>query len=182
MSGLWARIGRVGTIAVQIIVVLAGLATIIPFINSYVSPSNKLTADIYPMEFRLPVNLDEITMATRSTQPMNPALANLLSVGASNGFARIDLFNAGNLPIEDIHIRVSGATIYVKGTQNMNDSSVIPSDASGIRLTTLEQGSSITIYAWAGIVWGSYTNWDQLDNQFQIHFLKVSLKRDFIFR
>jgi hypothetical protein len=84
MSRLWARIGRIGTITVQVIVVLAGLATIIPFISSFLNPSSKLTADIYPMEFRLPVNLDEIAVATRTNQLMNPAIAHLLAVSGES--------------------------------------------------------------------------------------------------
>ena len=44
MSGFWARIGRVGAIAVQIILVAAGIATIAPFVGSYVNPSTGCAA------------------------------------------------------------------------------------------------------------------------------------------
>lgn len=180
MSRLLAWIGRSANIIVPIIAVVSGLATIIPFVQSYVYTSSKLVADIYPMEFRLPVSLDAVLRATRTTnQPMDRDIANLLSVGGANGFARIDLLNGGSLPLEDIRIRAFGATVYAKGTPNMNDSSVVPSDdTTGIKLPTLEQGSSVTIYVWAGIVEGTYTNWDTLDKLFQITFSKgVAAKR-----
>ena len=170
MSGFWARIGRVGAIAVQIILVAAGIATISPFVGSYLNPSTKLVADIYPMEFRLPVTGGELGAATRSSQPMDPAIAHLLAVTGANGFARIDLKNQGNLPIEGIHIRVFGAAIYAKGTPNMGDTVILPSDATGIKLAKLEQGDSITVYVWSAIILGSYTSWDTLDDQFQITF------------
>jgi hypothetical protein len=142
MLALLVRIGRVVPILVPVVAVLAGLATIIPFVGSYWHPATKLVADIYPMEFRLPENGGELAAATRSNQPMDPAVAHLLAITNANGLARIDLKNAGNLPIEDIHIRTLGADVYAKGTPNTGDSVVIPaSEATGITLPKLEQGS-----------------------------------------
>ncbi len=177
LGPLWvwlrARIGRFGTGISQTVSVLAGLAAIIPLILSFWSPSNRLVADIYPMEFRQPINLGVVTLAVRNNQPMNPEIAHLLMTNGANGFARIQLYNGGSLPIDDVRIRVSGASLYVSGTPNMGDSSFIPSDSAGaIKLPLLEQGSSITIYAWAGIVWGTYTDWSTLNDQFQITFSK----------
>jgi hypothetical protein len=150
--------------------VLAGIATIIPFVYSYLKPATKLVADIYPMEFRLPVDLGALVAATRSNQPMDPAIAHILAVTGTNGFARIDLRNEGDLPVDDIHIHVAGATVYAKGTPNVNDSVVLPSDETGIKLVKFEQGRSITIYVWSAIILGSYTSWDTLHDQFQITF------------
>src|SRR5260370_15710654 len=179
MSRLLAWIGRTVNIILPIIAVVSGLATIIPFVQPYFYTSSELVADIYPMEFRLPVSLDAVALATRTNQPMNRDIANLLSVSGANGFARIDLLNGGVLPLEDIRIRVMGGTVYVKGTPNVNDSSVIPSDhTTGVKFPTLEQGSSVTIYVWASIVHGTYTDWNTLDKQFQITFSKgVAAKR-----
>jgi hypothetical protein len=61
----------------------------------------------------------------------------------------------------------------------MNDSITIHSyDLNGITLPSLGQGGSITIYTWAGIVWGSYSDWSSLPDQFQITYSKgVAVKR-----
>jgi hypothetical protein len=164
-------IGRLVSVLIQIIVVLAALAAIITFVRSYWIPATRLVADIYPMEFRLPVDGGELTAATRSNQPMDPAIAHVLAVTNANGFARIDLKNEGTLPIERINIRVRGAVIYAKGTPNVQDSVVIPiSDESGITVPKLTQGGFITIYVWSGIAWGTYSSWDTLEDQFQITF------------
>jgi len=170
MPRLWTRLGPPVGILVQFIFVLAALASIITFARLYLNPATKLVADIYPMEFRLPVDSAALAAATRSNQPMDSAIVHLLALTSVNGLARIELKNEGNLRLEDIHIHVFGAAIYAKGTTNTGDTVVLPSDAAGVTLSKLEQGSSITIYVWSAIVLGSYTSWGTLDDQFKITF------------
>jgi hypothetical protein len=167
MSALWTRIGRVISILIQIIFVLAALVGVIIFLRPHWNPAIKLIADIYPMEFRVPVNVGQLTAVTRSNQPINPAIAQILAVTNANGFARIDLTNEGNLPIDDVHIFVSGANIYVKGNPNIENSVIFPA-YGGITVPKLEQGNWITIYVWSSIISGTYSSWDNLSTQFTI--------------
>jgi len=167
MSALSARIGRVVSILVQIIFVLAALVGVIYFVLPNWNTSTKLIADIYPMEFRLPVNVEQLTAVARSNQPINSTIAHILAVTNANGFARIDLTNEGNLPINDIHIWVSGANIYVKGNPNIGNSIVFPA-YQGVTVPKLERGSWITIYVWSSIISGKYSSWDTLSTQFTI--------------
>jgi hypothetical protein len=156
----------------QAILVAAGLVTVGSFIASYLHPTTRLVADIYPMEFRMPVNGGDLGRAWTKlspNQPMDPAIAHVFAVTDANGFARIDLRNEGSLPIDGIHIRAAGiGATYAKGTPNMGDTVVLPSDDKGITIEKLEQGSAITIYVWSGIILGSYSHWNGLDDQFQI--------------
>ena len=167
MSALWARIGRVVSILIQIIFILAAFVAIIVFVRSYWHPATTLVADVYPMEFRVPVNGGQLAAVARSNQPINSTITHILAVTNANGFARIDLKNEGNLPIDDIRIWVSGADIYVKGNPNIENSVVFPA-YDGIKVPKLEQGNSITIYAWYNIISGRYSSWDTLSNQFTI--------------
>lgn len=114
--------------------------------------------------------------------PMDPTIAHVLAVSDANGFARIDLRNEGNLPIERIHIRAAGIrATYAMGTPNVGDTVVLPSDDKGITIEKLEQGSAVTIYVWSGIIWGSYSHWNGLDDQFQITYSQgVAEKRFYI--
>jgi hypothetical protein len=167
MSALSARIERVVSILIQSIFVLAALVGVIIFVLSNWNTSTRLIVDIYPMEFRVPINVEQLTAIARSNQPINPAIAHILAVTNANGFARIDLTNKDNLPIDDIHIWVSGADIYVKGNPNILNSIVFP-EYQSITIPKLEQSSWITIYVWSSITSGRYSSWDSLSNQFTI--------------
>lgn len=140
------------SVVAQVIFVAAGLVTVSSFIASYLHPTTRLVADIYPMEFRMPVTSGDLGRAWTKlspNQPMDRAIAHVFAVTGANGFARIDLRNEGSLPIEDIHIRAAGiAATYAKGTPNMGDTVVLPSGDKGITIAKLEQGSGITIYVW----------------------------------
>jgi hypothetical protein len=177
----WTRIGRATNFAVQILTVFSGIAGLILFGDWLSNPSNRLVADIFPMEFRMPANTSAIAaLAQQINKPMAPDVATIVSTGGANGFARIQLSNEGSLPIQDIHIHVLGiGVVYSKGTPNMNDSVIIHSDdVNGVTIPSLGQGSSITIYTWAGTVWGSYSDWSSLPDQFQITYSKgVAVKR-----
>jgi hypothetical protein len=180
MSALRARIGHVVSIFIQIIFVFAGLVAITIFVCSYLNTGTKLVADIYPMEFRVPVNGGELAAVARSNQPINPTIAHILAVTNANGFARIELKNDGNRPIDDIHIRVFGADIYVKETPKMGNSIVIPaSEATGITVPKLAKGSAIRVYVWSSIIPGSYSSWDALYDQFTITFSQNFADRRF---
>src|SRR5271155_209125 len=94
----WTRIGRAANFAVQVLTVLSGIAGLIIFRDWLLNPSNRLVADIYPMEFRLPANTDAIAALTQQiNKPMTPDVASIVSAGGANGFARIQLSNEGSL-------------------------------------------------------------------------------------
>jgi hypothetical protein len=160
------------SVIAQVILVAAGLVTVGSFIASYFYPTTRLVADIYAMEFRMPVDIGDLGRAWTKlspNQPMDPAIAHVFAVTGANGFARIDLRNEGSLPIEGIHIRAAGiGATYAKGTPNMGDTVVLRSDDKGITIETLEQGSGVTVYIWSAIILGSYSHWSGLDDQFQI--------------
>jgi len=136
---VWARVGQIGT-------ALAGIAAVVALIFTLNSPSSRLVAEIRPMAFRLPVTDGQLAEQTKTDKSVSPALGPFMQASRATGLVKIDLYNNGEFPISAIHINVSDAFLYAKGTEGVDDSSVISSDQSGITLDTLTQGSSTTIY------------------------------------
>lgn len=170
---MWARVGQIGT-------ALAGIAAIIGIIISVNTPSSRLVAEIRPMAFRLPVSADQLVGLTKTDKSVSAALGNLMRVNRATSLVKIDLYNNGDFPISGIHIKVADAVLYAKGTEGVDDSSVLPSDQSGATLESLMQGSSVTIYVWTGTQAETYRHWSDLDDKFNIRFRKVLHGKIFI--
>ena len=160
---VWARVGQIGT-------ALAGIAAVIALIISLNTASSRLVAEIRPMAFRLPVTVDQLAELTKTDKPVSAALGNLMRVARATSLVKIDLYNTGDFPISGIHINVTDAVLYAKGTAGVDDSSVLPSDQSGTTLESLTQGSTVTIYVWTGTQAENYRHWPSLDDKFRITF------------
>jgi hypothetical protein len=171
---VWARVGQIGT-------ALAGIAAIIGIIISVSTPSSRLVAEIRPMAFRLPVSADQLVGLTKTDKSVSAALDNLMRVNRATSLVKIDLYNNGDFPISGIHIKVADAVLYAKGTEGMDNSSVLPSDQSGTTLESLLQGSAVTIYVWTGIQAETFRHWSDLEDKFNITFSQgVARKKIYI--
>src|SRR5271163_1024312 len=140
MSERTWSIGKVAAIATIVLAIVA----VMTFLRH--EPSSQLVADIRPMAFRLPLTTDQLAKLTHTDKPIDEGLTHLLEVSRAMGLVKIDLHNDGDLPISGIRINVDQAMAYAIGKEGVDDSSVLPSDQSGITLPNLTQGTSITIY------------------------------------